>query len=180
MNTNTIMNYYNNKNELDLEKIIKDYSPYIGTIITNMSKGKINSDDMEEIISDVFFIIWNNKEKIDAEKKLSSYIAGITKNLVKVQMRKSRLALDISDYENKLFDNNEIEIYDKNIDKIHAIEKSLEKLKDRDKKIFIDFYYSSKSIKDIAKEETCSEFAIKQKLYRIRNKIKKEIKKYES
>ena len=40
--------------------------------------------------------------------------------------------------------------------------------------IFLDFYYSSKSIKDIAKEQKISEFSVKQRLYRIRNKIRKE------
>ena len=45
-----------------------------------------------------------------------------------------------------------------------------------DRTIFLDFYYSSKSIKDIAKEQNISEFNVKQRLYRIRNKIKKEVK----
>ena len=40
--------------------------------------------------------------------------------------------------------------------------------------IFLDFYYSFKSIKDIAKEQKISEFSVKQRLYRIRNKIRKE------
>ena len=51
--------------------------------------------------------------------------------------------------------------------------------KEKDKKVFLDFYYSSKSIKDIAKEQKISEFSVKQRLYRIRNKIKKEVQLYE-
>ena len=50
-------------------------------------------------------------------------------------------------------------------------------MKDIDKNIFISFYYSSKSIKDIAKEIRISEFNVKQRLYRIRNKIRKEVNK---
>ena len=52
-------------------------------------------------------------------------------------------------------------------------------MKEIDKTIFLDFYYSSKSIKDIANEQKISEFSVKQRLYRIRNKIKKEVKRYE-
>ena len=59
------------------------------------------------------------------------------------------------------------------------IEKKLENMKEIDKKVFLDFYYSSKSIKDIAKEQKISEFSVKQRLYRIRNKIKKEVQLYE-
>ena len=47
-------------------------------------------------------------------------------------------------------------------------------MKKIDKTIFLDFYYASKSIKDIAKEQKISEFSVKQRLYRIRNKIRKE------
>ena len=55
-----------------------------------------------------------------------------------------------------------------------TIEEKLKNMKKIDKTIFLDFYYSSKSIKDIAKEQKISEFSVKQRLYRIRNKIRKE------
>ena len=57
-----------------------------------------------------------------------------------------------------------------------SVRKTAENMKEIDKTIFLDFYYSSKSIKDIAKEQKMSEFSVKQRLYRIRNKIKKEVK----
>ena len=50
-------------------------------------------------------------------------------------------------------------------------------MKEIDKKVFLDFYYSSKSIKGIAKKYNISEFSVKQRLYRIRKKIKKEAQK---
>ena len=49
-------------------------------------------------------------------------------------------------------------------------------MKEIDKKIFLEFYYSGKTIKDIAKEQNITTFSVKQRLYRIRNKIKKEEK----
>ena len=49
--------------------------------------------------------------------------------------------------------------------------------KEIDKQVFVSFYYHSKSIKDIAKEQSVSEFNVKQRLYRIRNKIRKEVNK---
>ena len=63
-----------------------------------------------------------------------------------------------------------------NLEEINKIEKLLDKLKEIDRVIFLSFYYSSKSIKDIAKEQNISEFNVKQRLYRIRNKIRKEVK----
>ena len=124
----------------------------------------------------MFFILWKNKHKLDINKSLSSYIAGITRNLVKEYLRKIKINVDISDYENSLYGYDKIDFLDTNIQEIRHIEKKLENMKEIDKTIFLDFYYSSKSIKDIAKEQKISEFSVKQRLYRIRNKIKKEVR----
>lgn len=171
-----IENYIKN-NELDLEKVINDYSSYIVTIINNMAGYSLNNEDKEEIVSEVFFILWKNKNKLDINKSLSPYIAGITKNIVKEYLRKNKINFDISNYENILYSYDKINILDKNIEEISKVEKKIENMKEIDKIIFLDFYYSSKSIKNIAKEQKMSEFSIKQRLYRIRKRIKKEVRK---
>lgn len=176
MNKDREIKRYIKNNELDLERIINEYSSYIAIIINNMASTNLSNEDKEEIISEVFFILWKNKHKLDINKSLSSYIAGITRNLVKEYLRKIKINVDISDYENSLYGYDKIDFLDTNIQEIRHIEKKLENMKKIDKTIFLDFYYSSKSIKDIAKEQKMSEFSVKQRLYRIRNKIKKEVK----
>ena len=176
MNKDREIKRYIKNNELDLERIINEYSSYIAIIINNMASNNLSNEDKEEIISEVFFILWKNKHKLDINKSLSSYIAGITRNLVKEYLRKIKINVDISDYENSLYGYDKIYFLDTNIKEIRHIEKKLENMKEIDKTIFLDFYYSSKSIKDIAKEQKMSEFSVKQRLYRIRNKIKKEVK----
>ena len=167
---NEIINYYKN-NELDLERIINDYSAYVSTIISNMARSFLDNEDKEEIVSEVFFILWKNKDKLNCERKLSPYIAGITRNIVKEYLRKKQITLDISDYENTLYSEDNIS---DTLEEISKIEEKLSTINEVDRKIFIAFYYSSKSIKDIAKMQNMSEFAVKQRLYRIRNKIRKE------
>lgn len=175
MNGSKKIKEYIKNNELDLEIIINEYSSYIGTIIDNMTKSILSNEDKEEICSDIFFILWKNTKKLDINKQLSSYIAGVTRNVVKDYLKKQKIIYDISDYENVLYSNNKFELLDDNIEEIRKIENKLDSMKEIDKKVFMDFYYSSKSIKDIAKENKISEFSIKQRLYRIRNKIKKEV-----
>jgi len=168
--------HYIKNNELDLEKIINEYTSYTATIINNMARDSLNNEDKEEVVSEVFFILWKNKNKLDINKYLSSYIAGITRNVVKEYLRKTKVNFDISDYENSLYNYDKIDLLDNSVEEISKIEKKLENMKEIDKKVFLDFYYSSKSIKDIAKEQKISEFSVKQRLYRIRNKIKKEVR----
>lgn len=176
MNDSSKIKHYICNNELDLEKIINDYSAYVGTIIDNMSRYTISNEDKEEICSEVFFILWKNTYKLDINKILSSYIAGITRNIAKDYLKKNKILYDVSDYENSLYSNDKIELLDNNIEEISRIEKKLDSMKEIDKKVFLDFYYSSKSIRDIAKEQKITEFSVKQRLYRIRNKIKKEVR----
>lgn len=177
MNDCKEIKHYIKNNKLDLEKIINEYSTYIATIIKNMARDSLNNEDKEEIISEVFFILWKNENKLDINKYLSSYIAGITRNVVKEYLRKVKVNFDISNYEDSLYSYDEINFLNNSVGEISKIEKKLENMKEIDKKVFLDFYYSSKSIKDIAKKYSISEFSVKQRLYRIRKKIKKEAQK---
>ena len=92
------------KQNLDLENIVNEYSGYVYKIIVNITAGNMQNEDIEEIISDTFFILWKNREKIDFSKQLSSYIAGITKNLIKEKSRKLKINYNISDFENVFSD----------------------------------------------------------------------------
>ena len=108
-------------NELDLEKIIDEFSGYVYKIINNMAI--LSDEDTEEILSDTFFILWKNKEKLDEEQLISSYIAGIVRNLVKEKARVININVDISNYENILQDCAQIDMICEQREKISIIEK---------------------------------------------------------
>ena len=157
---------------MELEKIVNKYTNYLYTTVTNMSYGNLSSEDIEEIISDVFFIFWKNKKKFDTSKKLNLYLAGIAKNLIKSKYRKIHINRNIEDYESLLVDNYDISYNYEQMEKTRIIEDSLNCMQKEDKDMFVLYYYFSKSIKEIANELNCSEFKIKSKLFRIRKKIK--------
>ena len=52
------------KLELDVERMIQDFSGYIHTIIENNVGDRLSIEDKEEIMSDVFLTVWHNKENI--------------------------------------------------------------------------------------------------------------------
>lgn len=168
---------YKTNNEINLEEIIKEYSKYIQKIIENMSIKNLSKEDIEEITTDTFFIVWKNREKLDKEKLLSSYIAGIVKNLVKEKTRKISINYDIADYENILSDLRNIDMICEQREQIDQIKKVVEQMKKEDIDIFNLYYYSSKKIKEISKMLNISEFNVKSRLHRIRKKIKKELEK---
>lgn len=165
-------NYYKN-NEIDMDQIIEDFTPYITTIINNGTNDKISFEDKEEIFSDTFFILWKNRNRLNINVSLNSYLAGITKNLIKEKYRKLKIVYNISDFENDTL--NCVNMYENDRESIWDIEQKIKGLKDIDKKIVNLFYYSSMSVKDIAKKLNISELNVKIRLHRIRKKIKKEL-----
>lgn len=168
---------YKNNQELDLQKVIDEYSSYVRTIIKNMASEYLSKEDVEEIVSDTFFILWKNTDKLEDDRILSSYIAGITRNLVKEKSRVINMSLDISDYENIIQDNIKVDMICEQREKINILEKTIKKLKENDVLIFNLYYYSSMKITEIAKALNITDFNVKMRLHRIRKKIKKEFSK---
>lgn len=164
--------YYKN-NEIDLDEIIEDFTPYITTIINNGTDNALSFEDKEEIFSDTFFILWKNRNRLNINVSLNSYLAGITRNLIKEKYRKFKIVYDISDFENDTL--NSVNMYENDRELIIDVEQKIKGLKAIDIEIVNLFYYSSKSIKDIAKILNISELNIKTRLHRIRKKIKKEL-----
>ena len=157
-----IEKYYKN-NEIDMDQIIEDFTPYITTIINKGTNNKLSFEDKEEIYSDTFFILWKNRNRLNINVSLNSYLAGITKNLIKEKYRKLKIVYDISNFENDAL--NSVNMYENDRELIWDIEIKIVNL----------FYYSSVSIKDIAKKLNISELNVKTRLHRIRKKIKKEL-----
>jgi len=166
---------YIKQGKLDIEKIIKEYSGYIYTSIINMSSNILKDEDIEEIISDVFFILWKNKDKLKPTDKVNFYLVGIAKNLLKEKYRKQKQNLNIDDYENYFSDDKTLEeIYEEKA-KMQILQKELDLLSDNDKKIFRLFYYGNKKSKEIAKELKMNEITVRSRLHRIKKQIKKDL-----
>lgn len=155
--------------ELNIDKIIDDYTPYVKTIINNMNYN-LSNEDKEEILSDVFFILWKNKEKTPIA--LDSYIAGITRNLVKEKIRKRKFTYDISDYENSI-SYYDTDLYSSEREEIAKLKSTFSMLKPIDLEILNMFYFNSNPIKEIAQKLNLSEINVRSRLHRTRKKIRK-------
>ena len=162
--------------KLDLDKIVDDYSSYVKTIINNAVGNNLSAEDKEEILLDAFFILWKNYNDNKNIYAVDSYIAGITRNLVKEKLRKLHYMVDISDYEN-VIEIQANELYEEEREEISFLKNSLKNLKEIDIKIINMYYYSSTSIKDIAEELEISQSNVKTRLHRIRKRLQKQLSK---
>lgn len=169
-----LISTYKHGNSFKIEEIVKEYSNYVYKIVKNMA-GKLSDEDMEEVCSDVFLVIWNNKEKMLPEKPIEPYIAGITKNIVKNKFRNICLDYNVEEYEETIKNEVDIQQLMEQKEKNYIIKKALDNMKEEDKEIFILFYYYSKSTKKIAEKMQITESNVKTKLHRIRKKLKKNL-----
>ena len=113
--------------KMDIANIIKDFVGYVFVIIKN-SKYNFNNEDIEEIASDVFLAIWQNRKKLDISKEIKPYIAGITKNLIlKKQRTMTNQNVNIEFLEKLGYENqtiNRIELkrgYDEGVDSYYMV-----------------------------------------------------------
>lgn len=172
MEDKTISKYILDNNELDLKQIVDDYSNYIYTIIKNMTNGLLKEEDVEELISDVLLAVWKNKERIEKNLELKPYIAGITKNIVKNKLRSISPMYKIEDnIDDDVKDISNLEEIICEKEQMKEINKALNKMKKKDKEIFIAFYCYGKKSKKIAEEMNSTESNINTKLHRIKKKL---------
>ena len=130
--------------KMDITNIMKDFAGYVFIIIKN-SKYNFNNEDIEEIASDVFLVIWQNQKKLDINKEIKPYIAGITKNLIlKKQRTITNQNLDIEILEKSIQDNTDVHNKTEENEKTRIIMEELKNMKEEDRKNFTSNYYSSK------------------------------------
>lgn len=162
--------------KLVMEEIMEDYTNYIYTIIRNFPIS-LSKEDIEEVVLDVFLTLWKNQSKLDGNKSMSAYISGITKNLIKYKYRQNKAMTNIEDYEEQLINFSNIEFVLMQNEREKIISNELEMIKQEDRKIFIEYYYAEKSIKEISKIFNMSESKVKSKLFRVRKRLNKVLNK---
>ena len=170
---------YIERNELNIGKIINEYSSFLYKVIKNNSYN-LPDEDIEEIITDSFFVLWNNYKKMNLDDKISNYLVGVSKNILFNKLRKNKKQfnnVNIEDYQNIINAKDDVENLFEDQDRMKFIENIINKMDKESKEIFIYFYYEQRKIKEISKILDISESKVKTRLHRIRKKIRKELEK---
>ena len=126
-------------------------------------------EDVEEIISDVFVMLWKNAEYIDLEKgTIRSYISTSARNFALKRLNRKSEYTSIDDVE--LSDiTNFTDDYSQN----EQLWKAVMKLGEPDNEIFVRFYKFDEKLKDISKATGLNISTIKSKLSRGKRKLKR-------
>ena len=131
-------------------------------------------EEIEECMDDVFLDVWNNIDRFDESKgSFRSWITAIARfRSIDYLRRYSRRCSeeDIADYENKLANDNLLEILNEEIS--DSMEKLLGGLSDEDRDIILRYYWDDQCVDEIAEDYGVSSSSIYSRMSRARSRLK--------
>ena len=169
----TIADFEEN-HQLNIEEIIKIYHVYVHTVLRNCLA---NPEDIEEVMADVFMILWKNYEHLDKTVPVKPYLVGITKNLVRKKYRVNMENYEnLEGFEDKVSDYVNVEDLIVENEKSKIVQQVMDNMKPQERQIFVMFYYQAKKVKEISKDLEISEVKVKVTLHRLRKVAKMKLK----
>lgn len=152
------------------ENIIREYHSYVSTIVSSILYECLDEVDIQEIIQQVFYQLWSNREKIESEKyeSIKNYIGAIARNLAINEKKRLKHDLPLDEHivgtVNDTY--SQIELRDVLLNAMKKIDKDCQI-------ILLKFYFQRKTISQIAQEENITESSVKNKLKRSKERLKK-------
>ena len=160
-----------------IKMAIDIYGSAVNTICKNILIN-LNSEDIEEAISDTFFKLWKNIDNFNQEKNksLKSYIYAIARNTCFDKLKTSNSNTSLFEIEeNDLGIDVDMEDEYSKLHNKKIIKTTLDNFKEPDRSIFILRYFYFEKVKVIASKLNLSEKKVENILYRSKTKLKEEL-----
>ena len=170
-------------NEKALEFVVQEYGGQVKAAVyknlsgmpeDNLLADGFTPEEIEECMDDVFLDVWNNIDRFDESKgSFRSWITAIARfRSIDYLRRYSRRCSeeDIADYENKLANDNLLEILNEEIS--DSMEKLLSGLSDEDRDIILRYYWDDQCVDEIAEDYGVSSSSIYSRMSRARSRLK--------
>lgn len=159
-------------NEKALEFVVREYGGLVKAAVYKNLSGM--PEEIEECMDDVFLDVWNNIDRFDESKgSFRNWITAIARFRSIDYLRRysrRRSEEDISEYENKLANDNMLEIINEDIS--DSTEKLLGGLSDEDRDIILRYYWDDENVEKIADDYGVSSSSIYSRMSRARRRLK--------
>lgn len=158
-----------------LEAIIDRYAPYTAAVVSNQLGAAANTQDVEELVSDVFLALWRNRDRLKTTH-LRGWLAATARNAARGRMR--RLGLPTLPAEDALLvSGGDLTELAERRERAEYIRAALDALGPPDNEVFLRYYYYNESVSQIAEEMGMNVSTVKSKLQRGRSKLKEKLEK---
>lgn len=158
--------------EKALEAVIEAYTGYVTAVISNQLKGFSNTETIEELTSDVFFLLWCNRFKISTFH-LRGWLGATARNKAKSFLR--TLSPEVC----QIFDEDCITVSDDSLfnklelnEQRKIISKALTEINPHESEIIVRYYFYGQKLSKIAEELEANPETVKSRFKRGRAKLK--------
>ncbi len=162
-----------NRKQKALIQVMDCYGGYVYTIVRNIIGDQMQKEDIEETVSDVFYKLWVNSDKLNTNRPLKPYLVSMARNMARNKLREHKLFSPLEEYEMVYEDILAEEMERK--EQLRIVEEVLQKLPSMEREIFVRYYYNYEKVNDIAKRYDVSPSKVKMSLFRIRRQLKSEL-----
>lgn len=156
--------------ESALAIIISEYNSYVAKIVYSILGSYSHKVDLQGIVNQVFFTLWQKADKIDPAKSttIKGYLGTLARNTAINEKKKHKADYQINDEViGEISDNfNQIELRLLLKDAIRSLSKE-------EQLILVLFYFENEKISDISRITCIPASTVKSKLKRSREKMKK-------
>lgn len=156
-----------------LDESIRRYGRYVSAVVSNIIGASMTLQDVEEVVSDVFFDLWRQSPQV-REGHLKGFLSRVARNkaINKLRQQKQELSLE----EDELFltqpGQEPLEETMSQRERARAVRRALERMEEQDREIFLRHYYYCQTVSAIALELGLNPSTVKSRLARGRQKLK--------
>jgi len=153
-----------------LEQAIRTYSPSVAAVIACQLGGLGTQSDVEELTADVFFALWQWRERLKTDN-LRSWLIATARNKARDWLRKQKLTTtELEDWLILPDDQAQrlLETKERNV----LLRQALDSLDGETRELFLRHYFYGQSTADLAVELDMNRSTIKNRLARGRKKLK--------
>ncbi len=171
MNEKKLLRRLRRGDESVLPELIRKYSGYAYAIAFNILSHALSEEDIEEVVSDSFLSIWENRASIETEM-LKAYLAAVVRNKAKTALRKYHAEEPLDD------DILQISIPNQPEQKILLSElreiahDAVDSLDEPDREIFQRYYFLYQKTEEISRALGLKDATVRARLSRGRKRLK--------
>lgn len=157
--------------EKALEILIRKYTAYVSTVIYNQLGNYANRTIVEELVSDVFLAMWENR-KLFVTSSIKAWLGVTARNKAKNYIRSQKIVFEeISEDTIVCSEDN---VFDKLEQKEQSavISAALSQMKPKEQELLIRYYFYNQTVKQISEETDTNIVTVKSILSRARQKLK--------
>lgn len=159
-----------NKDPDGLQSLMDRYIPYVSTIVWNILRTAMTSEDAEEVVSDVFLAAWYQAEDLKVGK-VKAWLGAVARHKAKNKLRQIGQDLPLEEDILELPDDSPVERMEREEER-RLVRQAIDSMSPKDREIFLRHYYYSQQISEISREMRMPESTVKSRLRRGRMKLK--------